>query len=114
MEAHARGLYTESRAPPPKSKRAQELLPHAQECRRRVDAGNADAGRLPTQQRTLLLVNGHIEVARACGADGVHLPEAMTEAAHVSELKQQQQGWMVVGGSVHSVVRRVFGAGVVS
>lgn len=73
-----------------------------------MDAGNADGGRPPTQPRTLLLVNGHIEVALACGADGVHLPEAMIEAHAAALLKGVEIGQrrrLVVGGSVHSVVR---------
>lgn len=76
-----------------------------------MDAGNGDDGRPPTHPRTLLLVNGHIEVALGCGADGVHLPEAMIDT-HATELRKTQavegsgeRRRLVVGGSVHSVVR---------
>lgn len=46
------------------------------------------------------MINGHIDVANACGADGVHLPEAMLDRA--AALKAE--GRLVVGASVHSVV----------
>jgi hypothetical protein len=55
----------------------------------------------------LLMINGHMDVAEACGADGVHLPESMLD--HATELKGQGRS-VVVGASVHSVVRFESGA----
>lgn len=75
-----------------------------------------DAAAATTQEEpaALLVVNGHPDVARECGADGVHLPEAMLEEEAPQLLKRQEKQdppsrrrrrRRLVGASVHSVVR---------
>lgn len=84
----------------------QELLPHARRCRALID-GVVSAQGLP--RAPLLLINGHVEVAVECGADGVHLPEAMVDMAPGLIGTTGKGGGarrpLVVGASVHSVVR---------
>src|SRR5215203_5656261 len=52
--------------------------------------------RAVTRGRALLLVNGTVEDARACDADGVHLPETAPMPA------AGQRTGLIVGRSVHS------------
>jgi thiamine-phosphate pyrophosphorylase len=52
------------------------------------------------QGRALLLVNERVDVALACGADGVHLPERGLPAAVA---RRQVGEGLLIGRSVHSV-----------
>lgn len=61
--------------------------------------------RSATDGRAMLVLNGEPDAARACGADGVHLPERMVD--RLVGL-QGEGGWpRVVGCSVHSVAAAV-------
>lgn len=53
-----------------------------------------------TRDRTLFLVNDHLDVALACGADGVHLPE---RGLPVAAVRRVGGDGFIVGRSVHSV-----------
>lgn len=88
----------------PTSLVVQELLPHAQRCRSLIDGVASTQG---LQRPPLLMINGHVDVAVQCGADGVHLPEAMVDRAPGLLTPGQGDGAkrLVVGASVHSVVR---------
>lgn len=82
----------------------QELLPHAQRCRALIDGvASAQGGQRPP----LLMINGHADVGLQCGADGVHLPEAMLDRAPglLTTEKGDRTKRLVMGASVHSVVR---------
>lgn len=68
---------------------AGELLALAQRLRR------------ITHGKALLLINDRVDVALACGADGVHLTETSLPVAAVRELLAGRD--MLVGRSVHSV-----------
>jgi len=87
----------------------KDLLHHAKHCRELVHIGAAQQARDgdgSSRPRTQLLINVHIEVAEACGADGVHLPEAMLDAAPGLKAHAQPGRQIgLVGASVHSVVR---------
>lgn len=64
--------------------------------------------RAVTAGKALFVINGDIEEARSCGADGVHLPERMMD---LLEGLRAKDGWpRVVGCSVHSVERAVAAA----
>ncbi len=60
----------------------------------------AESLRSVTQGRALLLVNDRLDVALACGADGVHLPERGLPVAVARRLAGDR---FVIGRSVHSV-----------
>jgi thiamine-phosphate pyrophosphorylase len=53
-----------------------------------------------TQERALLFVNERIDVALACGAEGVQLGE---RALPVAEAKRISDGELLIGRSVHSL-----------
>lgn len=58
--------------------------------------------RAATRGAAFFVVNGDVALARACGADGVHLPERMI--AHLKDMCNANRSWLqVVGCSVHSV-----------
>ena len=67
---------------------SEELLPLA-EALRKITGG-----------RALLIVNGDVDVAAKCGADGVHLPE---QAMPVLSARDVVGGGLLVGRSVHGV-----------
>ncbi|MCZ6614645.1 MAG: thiamine phosphate synthase [Chloroflexi bacterium] len=60
----------------------------------------AHQARKAIQGRALLLVNQQVEVALACGADGVQLGE---EAMSVESVREQVGDLLLIGRSVHSV-----------
>jgi thiamine-phosphate pyrophosphorylase len=60
--------------------------------------------RAVTQDRALFLVNDRLDVALACAADGVHLPERGLPVAAARRLAGEA---FVVGRSVHSVAEAV-------
>ena len=60
----------------------------------------AHQARRAIQGRALLLVNQQIEVALACGADGVQLGE---EAMSVESVRERVGDQLLIGRSVHSV-----------
>jgi thiamine-phosphate pyrophosphorylase len=60
-----------------------------------IEAGRAL--RETTRGRALLLVNGPVAVARACGADGVHLPETAPMP------DEAERRGLIVGRSVHGL-----------
>jgi len=58
------------------------------------------------QGRALLLINDRLDVALACGADGVHLPERGLPPAAARSLGSRARGPdapFLIGRSVHSV-----------
>jgi thiamine-phosphate pyrophosphorylase len=55
-----------------------------------------------TQERALLFVNERVDVALACGADGVHLGE---RALPVAAAERLSGGELLIGRSVHSLER---------
>lgn len=61
----------------------------------------AERLRSVTRGRALFLVNDRLDVALACAADGVHLPEQGLPVAAARRLKGEG---FIVGRSVHSVV----------
>ena len=83
---------------------------------REKDLGGAELFALATQLRTItkmcgvqLFVNGRVDVALACGADGVHLGHGALPVSAVRQLAPQ----LTVGVSTHSVeeVRKAKDAG---
>jgi thiamine-phosphate pyrophosphorylase len=64
----------------------------------------ADRLRAITQGKALLIVNGRLDVAQVCGADGVHLPE---RGASVAATRRLAGDGFVIGRSVHSVEEAV-------
>ena len=56
--------------------------------------------RLATQGKALLMVNDRVDVALACGADGVQLGE---EALPVAEVRRLAGHDLIIGRSVHGV-----------
>lgn len=78
------------------------------------DAARADKlrslVRLCRRRRLGLLVAGDRRLALACGADGVHLPEALVPRGR---LRRRKRGWFVTAAA-HSeaALRRAAGAGV--
>lgn len=56
--------------------------------------------RTVTKKRALLIVNDRVDVALACGADGVHLPEA---GLPVAAARRVAGLGFLIGRSVHSV-----------
>ena len=68
---------------------ADDLLPLAQRLRRF------------TEGAALLFVNGDVNVALACGADGVHLAETSLSVAEAREIAAGQP--LLIGRSVHDL-----------
>jgi thiamine-phosphate pyrophosphorylase len=64
----------------------------------------ADRLRAITQEKALLIVNGRLDVAQVCGADGVHLPE---RGASVAATRCLAGDSFIIGRSVHSVEEAV-------
>jgi thiamine-phosphate pyrophosphorylase len=64
----------------------------------------ADRLRAITEGKALLIVNGRLDVAQVCGADGVHLPES---GASVAATRRLAGDGLIVGRSVHSVEEAV-------
>jgi thiamine-phosphate pyrophosphorylase len=64
----------------------------------------ADRLRAITQGKALLIVNGRLDVAQVCGADGVHLPE---RGASVAATRRLAGDGFIIGRSVHSVEEAV-------
>lgn len=64
----------------------------------------AERLRAVTQGRALFLVNDRLDVALACAADGVHLPERGLPVAAARRLAGQE---FIIGRSVHSVAEAV-------
>lgn len=64
----------------------------------------ADRLRAITQGKALLIVNGRLDVALLCAADGVHLPEAGPSVAASRRLAGDV---FIIGRSVHSVAEAV-------
>jgi thiamine-phosphate pyrophosphorylase len=60
----------------------------------------ADRLRAMTEGKALLIVNGRLDVAQVCGADGVHLPE---RGASVAATRRLAGDGFIIGRSVHSV-----------
>jgi thiamine-phosphate diphosphorylase len=58
----------------------------------------ADRLRAMTQERALLIVNGRLDVAQVCGADGVHLPE---RGPSVAAARRLAGDGLIIGRSVH-------------
>ena len=63
----------------------------------------ANSIRRITHRPALLVVNGSPELAQACGADGVQLPEAGVSVAEARDIVGNDR---LIGRSVHSVSRR--------
>jgi thiamine-phosphate pyrophosphorylase len=64
----------------------------------------ADRLRAITQGKALLIVNGHLDVALLCAADGVHLPE---RGPSVAATRRLAGDGFIIGRSVHSVEEAV-------
>jgi thiamine-phosphate pyrophosphorylase len=64
----------------------------------------ADRLRAITQDKALLIVNSHLDVALLCGADGVHLPE---KGPSVAVTRRLAGDGFIIGRSVHSVEEAV-------
>ena len=64
----------------------------------------AEKLRAVTQGRALFLVNDRLDVALACAADGVHLPERGLPVAAARRLAGER---FIIGRSVHSVAEAV-------
>jgi len=60
----------------------------------------ADRLRAITQGKALLIVNGRLDVALLCAADGVHLPE---KGPSVAATRRLAGDGFIIGRSVHSV-----------
>ena len=61
---------------------------------------SAEAAHITSGSPTRLLLNGRFDVARAAGAEGVHLPES---GIPISEVRRCVPASFIVGASVHSV-----------
>jgi thiamine-phosphate pyrophosphorylase len=64
----------------------------------------ADRLRAITQGKALLIVNGRLDVALLCAADGVHLPERGPSVAATRRLAGDR---FIIGRSVHGVAEAV-------
>ncbi|MGQ9572683.1 MAG: thiamine phosphate synthase [Dehalococcoidia bacterium] len=64
----------------------------------------ADRLRTITQDKALLIVNGHLDVALLCAADGIHLPE---RGPSVAATRRLAGDGFIIGRSVHSAEEAV-------
>ena len=64
----------------------------------------ADRLRAITQGKALLIVNGHLDAALLCAADGVHLPE---RGPSVAATRRLAGNGFIIGRSVHSAEEAV-------